>query len=114
MNCLKCGKEIKDQNVFCPHCLEGMKQYPVKSDIHVQLPNRTEESVLKKSWRKRKSLTISEKLNRLHNANRWLMAAVILLVLLLTVTTAYLAHTLHNQQRQPDIGKNYTYESTNP
>ena len=109
MNCLKCGKEIKDQNVFCPHCLDGMEQYPVKPDVHVQLPNRTEEPVQKKSWCNRKNRTVTEKLKHLRKVNRWLSAAVILLVLLLAITGAHLAHALLDQQQQSDIGKNYTY-----
>ena len=29
MNCMKCGREIPEQQTFCDVCLEVMSQYPV-------------------------------------------------------------------------------------
>ena len=40
MNCMKCGVEIPEQQVFCDHCLQIMEQYPVKPDAHIHLPKR--------------------------------------------------------------------------
>ena len=31
MNCLKCGRDIAEDQLFCESCLEVMDQYPVKS-----------------------------------------------------------------------------------
>ena len=30
MGCMKCGKDITDDNVFCADCLQEMEKYPVK------------------------------------------------------------------------------------
>ena len=113
MKCLKCGKELKDQSVFCKHCLDLMEAYPVKSDVHIHLPNRTEAPEQKKRWRKRRQLSVSEQLRFLRRSNRWLVAAVVVLSLLLILVSSFLIHTLVNQN-DPNIGKNYTYESTEP
>lgn len=41
MNCIKCGREIADSQVFCDHCLDQMSAYPVKPGTPVYLPKRT-------------------------------------------------------------------------
>ena len=59
MACLKCGKKTKDEQSFCPRCLEVMENYPVKPDVHIQLPNRP-EVIVKKAPRKRRVLSYEE------------------------------------------------------
>lgn len=39
MNCLKCGREIEEGQVFCNDCLVQMAKYPVKPGTAVQLPS---------------------------------------------------------------------------
>ena len=33
MNCLKCGREIEEGQVFCNDCLVQMAKYPVKPEV---------------------------------------------------------------------------------
>ena len=40
MYCMKCGKEVKENQVFCDACLVIMEKYPVKPGTHIQLPHR--------------------------------------------------------------------------
>ena len=41
MNCMKCGRELKESGqVFCPDCLAGFADYPVKPGTPIQLPPR--------------------------------------------------------------------------
>ena len=40
MNCVKCGKDTTDNNVFCPDCLAQMADYPVKPGTPVMIPER--------------------------------------------------------------------------
>ena len=47
MNCMKCGREISDDNVFCTDCLLEMEKYPVDSGVVVLLPRRRESSIQK-------------------------------------------------------------------
>ena len=38
MPCMKCGRKIKDRQVFCEECLAIMDTYPVKPGTPIQLP----------------------------------------------------------------------------
>ena len=109
MHCLKCGKEIKDKQVFCAHCLSLMENYPVKPDTPVQLPIRTPNVATPKSRLKRRSFNPEEQLLRLRKTVRVLVAMVLFLTLILCFTCAVLTHTLLNQET-PNVGKNYTYD----
>ena len=40
MNCMKCGREAPDGQVFCGDCLERMQAHPVKPGTPVLLPNK--------------------------------------------------------------------------
>ncbi len=55
MNCIKCGVEVPENQVFCDACLAEMEKYPVKPDITITLPPRKETPVSKKKSRKRTS-----------------------------------------------------------
>ena len=88
-----------------------MDAYPVKPDAHVHLPNRIPKPVPKKPWFKRRSMNTDEQLQHLRKTVRSLVALVLFLTLILSFTCAALAHTLLNQEN-PNLGRNYTYEST--
>jgi len=108
MSCLKCGKKTNEDQVFCDICLASMDAYPVKPDIHVQLPNRPAVLAVKKSGRKRRALTPEEQVAHLQSRVRRLRVLVMLLILLLSVISAMLAHTVMTHE-DLDIGKNYTF-----
>ena len=113
MNCLKCGNKTKGDQVFCSHCLEVMETYPVKPDVHVQIPSRRTLPAPKKSWRRRKNLTLEEQIELLRRRVHRLTALTALLAILLGVTAAMLFHTVNNNgELELDLGKNYTVEST--
>ena len=38
MHCMKCGREIKGDGVFCGECLTVMGRYPVKPDTALYIP----------------------------------------------------------------------------
>ena len=48
MLCMKCGREIEPEQVFCPECLAEMEKYPVKPGTVVQLPKHTPPSPVRK------------------------------------------------------------------
>ena len=48
MQCLKCGREIAIEQVFCPDCLADMEKYPVKPGTVVHIPKRPAHSLAKK------------------------------------------------------------------
>lgn len=49
MQCMKCGREIANRQVFCEECLAEMEKYPVKPGTVVQLPPRPRQTTVKKS-----------------------------------------------------------------
>ena len=40
MQCMKCGREIDGEQVFCDNCLSIMEKYPIKPSTHIHLPKR--------------------------------------------------------------------------
>ena len=86
MICLKCGKTTKGEQVFCQQCLETMEAYPVKSDVHIQLPSRPEEPVQKKQSRKRRPANQDELIAQL----RWKVKKqrILMMILLLVVVAS--------------------------
>ena len=41
MLCLRCGREIEEDQVFCPQCESDMEKHPVKPNTVVTIPERT-------------------------------------------------------------------------
>ena len=82
MNCLKCGRETREGQVFCDQCLEVMEKYPVKPRTPVLLPRRTQEQTAKKPRRK-PAPPVEEQMERLHKLNRRLIIALCVVTLLL-------------------------------
>ncbi len=112
MHCLKCGKETKDQQVFCQHCLEVMDDYPVKPGVAIHLPTRQPLSAGAKQRHKRKALPPEEQVASLRRWVRRLTVLAVLLTLLLTAVGAMLVETVLEQE-QLHLGKNYTIDLTN-
>lgn len=75
MRCLKCGREIKDPEVFCELCQEDMSAYPVKPGTPIQLPHRA-ETPKKKPPKKKKQLKPEEQIPRLRSNIRLLSLAL--------------------------------------
>lgn len=85
MACLKCGKKTKDEQSFCPRCLEVMERYPVKADVHIQLPNRPGVTASKKSTRKRRVLSYEEATTLWRKRAKRLAAVAFVLLIFLGV-----------------------------
>ena len=109
MLCLKCGKETKDGQVFCDQCLSQMDAYPVKPEIHIQLPSRPAKIPPKKAGRKKHALSPEEQVVCLKARVRRLIAATVLLALMLCATAGVLLYTLTTPE-DTEWGKNYTVE----
>ena len=108
MNCLKCGRETQQSQVFCPACQEVMQNYPVKPGTVIHLPRR-DTAVLEKKpapeqWEERSD----DQLPKLRRLTRWLTATIALLSLLLCIATGMLIHTLNMNDNSSTIGRNYT------
>ena len=108
MDCMKCGKKTENEQVFCSHCLEVMESYPVKPDVHIQLPTHPAAQTAKKQSRKRRNMSIDEQLTFLRSRIRQQWALIAVLILGLLVAVGMLFYTA-SKPAEPDIGKNYTY-----
>ena len=113
MQCMKCGRDLEDGDVFCWECRKVMEKYPVKPGTVVQLPHRPEYNPVKKQQPpRRKTLPPEEQVQLLKKLSRRLGVALILTILIAAVA-GYVAVTqyIENQSKQA-IGQNYSVSST--
>lgn len=96
MNCMKCGRELKGTEVFCPECAAEMEKYPVKPGTPVQLPPRTFTPPVKKKIRRR-VLKPEEQVSKLRHSVRWLSLALIVLILCFAAVTVMLLQMLEQR-----------------
>lgn len=112
MNCLKCGREVAEGQVFCTGCLEVMDKYPVKPGIAIQLPGKKDIPSAKKQPQKRKQPpTVEEQLHRLKKKMRRVIL-LWLVTLLLLAATVYPAFKFFTGDLFPLPGQNYTTITT--
>lgn len=107
MNCLKCGTEICDPQVFCEDCLAVMAQFPVKPGTRIQLPNRPAPEVQKKAAPRRRVLSDEERIARMRKTIQWMSMALAVAILALALSVALLTSTLDRSDPDRDIGQNY-------
>ena len=90
MNCIKCGVEVPENQTFCQSCLAEMEKYPVRPDITVTLPHRTEASINKKKNRRQRPLSPEEQLRRTrYNLRLTRLALVAVFICFLLVSAMF-------------------------
>ena len=107
MNCMKCGRDLKDQKVFCSRCLTEMAKYPVKPNTVVQLPIHRAEPAVKKPPRKPEPKP-EEQVRHLRSTVRWLRILLVVTLLAFAFAANVLLYYLNQQDAGQEIGKNYT------
>lgn len=114
MTCMKCGREIPAEQVFCDSCLALMEKYPVKPDAAIHLPLRKEATSTKKQSGRRRQLPPEEQILLLRKRNRRLRLTVVILSIVLAAAVAGVVFL----QLHPDapatipMGRNYTISPT--
>lgn len=109
MQCMKCGKETVNDQVFCLDCLAEMEAYPVPPGTPAVIPTR---AVRNPAPRNREPSHV-EQLHRLRKRLQRLWICVVTLAVLLGLSIGALVYVLSNQPGGPPIGQNYsTTEST--
>lgn len=108
MTCMKCGREIPAEQVFCDSCLEVMEKYPVKRDAAIYLPQRKEQSSSKKQGSRRRQLPPEEQVVFLRKRLRRATAAIVVLCLLFAAATAGFVWQLLDTDATIPLGRNYT------
>lgn len=81
MNCIRCGREIPADQVFCPECLEDMDRHPVKPGTAVRLPPPPESLPQpKRVHTQRKARKPEEQVRSLKRTIAWMIVLIVLLI----------------------------------
>ena len=114
MNCLKCGRDVPEEQLFCESCLEVMAKYPVKPNTAIQLPHREEHAFIRKPQPERRQAPNFEE--KYYTALRILRRILVLWLITIGLLTASLypavKYLLGDTFRLP--GQNYSTFSTAP
>ena len=103
MNCMRCGRELREGQVFCDICLESMEKEPIKINTPVLIPAQPKTTVS----HRRPILNPEEEVRRLEKLNQNL----ILFLILTTVAMALFALGLFHEEFMDvvdDLGRNYS------
>lgn len=112
MNCMKCGRKIDAEQVFCSDCLADMEKYPIKPGTTVLLPKQDVPSVPRKTHPYfRPSLTPEEQIRLLKKRLRSLSVVLALVLLLFAGMAFFMAEHLRTHS-QPLPGQNYSAVSS--
>lgn len=114
MNCVKCGREIEHDQVFCPVCLEGMEAYPVKPGTVVHIPKRPEQETEKKAAPRKKVLSPEEQIQRLKKKVVRLRIGLAVMLLLCGLLCFAVGRAVTELDFYRFLGKNYNTVETSP
>ena len=107
MNCMKCGRELKEGQVFCDTCLENMEKEPIRINTPVPIPVQPKPV----ASHRRPILNPEEEVKRLEKINQNL----ILFLILTTVAMILFALGLFHQEVLDvvdNLGRNYSVVET--
>ena len=108
MNCMRCGREVEEGQVFCNECLELMESDPIRIATPVHIPRQP----TKGAATRRPVHHPEEEVRRLEKANERLRVWVILLAMaaVLLGMAVY-----HNEVAAvvDELGRNYSVIETN-
>lgn len=113
MQCMKCGRDVSEGQVFCNECRTEMEKYPVRPGTAVLLPHyRQPYPAIKKPVKR--TVAPEEQIRRLKRRNRilgWLLA----ISLTLAAGFGYLAAALYIEYDGKFLpGQNYSAKQTDP
>lgn len=105
MACIKCGQKTTEQQVFCKDCLTEAQGYPVDPATLIQLPAHTSVQTPKKKGSKKKAVRPpEEQIPHLRSSVRWLLFALIMVLLAFCLTALMLLNLLE-QRDQPTAAR---------
>ena len=105
MNCMKCGRETENEQVFCQDCLQVMEKFPVRPGTVVLLPRRREPSVIKKNI-KRHVPSAEEQVKILRK--RVLTLTLLLIMCIVAIVLMYKPTMHYVLDEHVEIGQNYS------
>ena len=107
MNCMKCGREVEEDQVFCQECLEQMENEPIRISTPVHIPRQP----TKGTATHHAVLHTDEEIKRLERSNQRLR----LWVLLLAMAALLLGMAGYHKEvasAVEELGKNYSVIET--
>ena len=109
MYCVKCGRETREEDIFCQDCLLEMDKYPVQPGTVVLLPRRKESSAVKKTPKRHtpSSEEIIADLRHQRSVLLLLLVACIIAIALMFKPTMHYVLDEHYE-----IGQNYSSVAT--
>ncbi len=105
MQCLRCGREIEENAVFCGECLAEMEKHPVKPHTMVHIPNRELRNRNQPPRRPQKN---EEQQQLLEQKLGKLRLLVCMLTVALVLCIGWITWQELTQENGPAIGQNYT------
>ncbi len=103
MRCIKCGREIPADQVFCGDCQENMEGYPVRPGTPIQLPPVTAQPAAKpKAARARKALPPEAQLRKARHTIRLLVLALLAALLAFLLMSCLSLYLLEQRDRQSE------------
>ena len=111
MNCMKCGKEVTEDSVFCADCLLEMEKYPVDPGTVVLLPRRSESSVQKKIVKRH----VPSPEEQIASLRKKVLILTLLLMACIAAIVLMFAPTMHYVRDEHfEIGQNYSSVAPSP
>lgn len=105
MQCMKCGREIAADAVFCNDCLDEMNQYPIKPGTIALIPQRPAQQ---KRTAERRTQTIEQRLASKTRAVHVLSFLLTITVCLLIAVSALALSLFRDSENLPNLGQNYS------
>ena len=107
MYCMKCGREVDGEQVFCPECLAEIEQDPIDIRTSVKIPRQPP----KNNRPRRPVVYLEEEVRRLERASDRMR----IWILLLAMSTILLAMAFYHQEVADvveNLGQNYSIVET--
>ena len=107
MYCLKCGREVNEDKVFCSDCVSVMEKYPVTPGTVVLLPKRGTPTSVNRPVVRRKTLSPEEVIRKLRRkATAWFVVWLITFLALCAMSVPGVAYILEDNHFS--LGQNYS------
>lgn len=110
MQCMKCGKDTGEGQVFCDGCLAEMEKYPVKPGTHVYIPRR--RPVFRRPVYHSIQNEPEEQIRRLRSRIRWLTFWLISALAAAAALGVLVFYLYTEPPPSPSTGQDYNVSET--
>ena len=113
MNCVKCGRETEENQVFCRVCMDAAEKYPVNPTTVVHIPvHKPEEETRRRHVKKKIPPTLLEQNEKMKKKLLRLRVTVAVLLILCGVLLFAIGRATEELDFQRLLGQNYTTTET--